>query len=412
MEGEGKGEDEAAVMARDHSLTSENTIPSSPTSDKVFSSDDPPRASSPPSSPPGFPWEHQSISKYEVKTPQKPTKSVFSLLGKRKAFEPVGNNARPAKKPISASSKPLTQMQISLGQEVQKKCKTCGMEYVASSSEDQRLHQKYHKQNTEGYDVGKDFVQKARNGTVSEGVKPGDAICAVDCFDKPARRKRGQVVMEVVQRELGAVEIPDKDVWEVGSDGLNELSELPRYRAYLYLRGTKCIGFLLVEKINEAHRVVEPSSQAEQSTLTGSEGHKDMTGALAALKARQRAAVERDKQPIELSKETISVRLGISRIWTSPTHRHQNIATALLDTAHDQCNRCTGGSNSAQPDLRAVHDMRDVSGKTQAQISASIPLPEMIESKDVVAFSQPTEAGTRLARSWFGKTYGWAVYVD
>jgi hypothetical protein len=33
-------------------------------------------------------------------------------------------------------------------------------------------------------------------------------------------------------------------------------------------------------------------------------------------------------------------------------------------------------------------------------------------TKDQVAFSQPTDAGARLARKWTGKKYGWLVYID
>jgi len=32
--------------------------------------------------------------------------------------------------------------------------------------------------------------------------------------------------------------------------------------------------------------------------------------------------------------------------------------------------------------------------------------------KGMVAFSQPTESGARLAREWFGMQSGWSVYVD
>jgi len=37
---------------------------------------------------------------------------------------------------------------------------------------------------------------------------------------------------------------------------------------------------------------------------------------------------------------------------------------------------------------------------------------ECSRCKEAVAFSQPTEAGARLARRWFGKLYGWGVYVE
>jgi N-acetyltransferase len=31
---------------------------------------------------------------------------------------------------------------------------------------------------------------------------------------------------------------------------------------------------------------------------------------------------------------------------------------------------------------------------------------------EMIAFSQPTESGARLARKWFGKESGWHVYAE
>ena len=240
------------------------------------------------------------------------------------------------------------------------------MEYTASSTEDRKLHEKYHKQSTEGYDVGKDFVQKARDdSTVFEGVSgSGDRVCVIDCLDKPARKRRAQEVLEIAQRELGAVEIPEQDIWQ---ERVKEGME-PRYKAYLYIRGTKCVGLLLVEKISEAHHVVE---SLKTTTKRSSSADTDGKGtALSALKARKQALAQAAAQPLQLSTAVVrGMQLGISRIWMSPTHRRQNFASRLLDTA----------------------------------------IADYGCEKEVVAFSQPTEAGARLARRWFGKTYGWCV---
>ena len=80
------------------------------------------------------------------------------------------------------------------------------MEYVASSAEDRKLHDVYHGQHTEGYDMGKDFVRKGRDAKATFDVldgQDGDVICAVDCTDTPARRKRAQAVLERAQKDLG-----------------------------------------------------------------------------------------------------------------------------------------------------------------------------------------------------------------
>lgn len=392
-------------------LSSEFTVPSSPTyaSDALFS-DEPTRVLSPPSSPPGYPWEQQLETGSPTRQLPEPARTAFSLLGKRKALAPIGDNARPVKKHASATAKSdakaLTQMQISLGQEVRKRCKTCGMEYVASSAEDRRLHDKYHKQNAEGYDVGKDFVQRAREGTVCEGAREGDSVCAIDCRDKPARRKKAQTVLEIVQCELGAVPISEKQIWH------RENGEEPEFRVYMYLRGTKCIGFLLTEKIVKAHRVRQSARTIPARAPSAREGGGTALSALRARKlALEDAALQAAKQPIQVSVQSYPARIGISRIWTSPNHRQQNIACTLLDTA-----LLHGAQRDEEASTESSHGT--TAEGSSAAVAATTVLKKCSSSwqglggKDSVAFSQPTEAGTRLARRWFGKLYGWSVYLD
>lgn len=68
--------------------------------------------------------------------------------------------------------------------------------------------------------------------------------------------------------------------------------------------------------------------------------------------------------------------LGISRIWTSKGHRNMGIASELLDCA-------------------------------RRSFFFGIEVP-----KELVAFSQPTDSGGRLARRWHGTTSGWLVYGE
>lgn len=297
-------------------------------------------------------------------------------------------------------------MQISLGQEVQKRCSICGMEYVASSAEDRKLHDKYHKQNIEGYDVGKDFVQKARPGTIFKSAVEGDFMCAVDGQDKPARQRRAQDVLEIVQRELGAVEIPSDDIWETSR--LQGVSRVGRYTAYLYVRGTKCISFLLVQKIRRAKLVVKPILDEDKNAGHIRAEHEEKEnrvamGSLAALKARREAAAKREekllKQPTKLSNTATDAVLGVSRIWTSMHYRQHSIATMMLDIALRHHNEMVEGTEATQGDLR--QDKSEWSWTRRK-----------INGKEDVAFSQPTEAGVRLARRWYGMTWGWPVYVD
>ncbi|KAK1069233.1 hypothetical protein LTR74_005040 [Friedmanniomyces endolithicus] len=391
------------------SLSSDGSAPpSTPQRDNALFSDEP---SSPPSSPPGFPWDQQTAPDKANPAPL-PAISAFSVLGKRKALADVVDNVRPAKKAANASTKleseRLAQMQINLGQEVQRKCKACGMEYVTSSAEDRELHDKYHKQTVEGYDVGRDFVQRARERTVFDGVNGKDRVCAIDCFDKPARKRRALAVLEIVQRELGAVAIPEKELWDAKSSGTVGLSE-PKFTIYMYIRGTKCVGFLLTESITSARRVLRTAQRARRTESSTPRG-----GALSSLRARKQAAEdtarEAANQPIELSDTSHPAKMGISRIWTSPHHRHQNIASTLLDTAvlhHNQ--RAARHEKAGAAEMPRPEHTRSV--VTAVSDETLEPLQRLMGKEDV-AFSAPTGAGARLARPWFGMLYGWGVYVD
>ena len=281
------------------------------------------------------------------------------------------------------------------------------MSYTASSSEDRKLHDKYHRQNTEGFDVGKEFVAKSLPQKVFEGAREGDAICEVDCFDNHHRKKKAQTVLEVVQRELGAVEIEEKRLWD-----RNTINKEPIFRAYMYIRGTKCVGFLLVEQIKEARRVAEPVSVKKTAAKTEVQGKT----AAEALKARKRAVEEAEKlaasEPLQLSKQAHQASLGVSRIWTSPKFRHQNIASSLLDTALKHCGQEKRHAGNVERDSGNERKRQSPSAERTEVVDQDVESIEGRRGKEDVAFSQPTESGARLARRWFGRLYGWSVYVD
>ncbi len=288
------------------------------------------------------------------------------------------------------------------------------MSYVPSSDEDRKLHTKYHKQNTEGYDMGKDFVSKARPYSVYPGADHTGWACAIDCHDKWGRKGKAQGVMAVVQREMGAVEIPEDEIWDLKKAD-PRLCFDPIWRTYLYVKGGKCVGFLLVQAIEEAFGVEEPVDELPSMAKTAAvKTGETASTALASLKARQQAATERNerlsKRPLQLSKHTHPAKLGIARIWTSPTHRGQNIATTLLDAAIEHWNDQVRLTKEGKERVRRESTLPPESRRIMDELAG--PPRERIESKDEVAFSQLTEAGRRLATRWFGKGWGWGVYMD
>lgn len=314
--------------------------------------------SSPPSSPPP-----------PLPLPTLPVhKSAFSFLKRKQTNQPmtaIDHNVR--KKTRPAAQDGLKQMQIDLGGEIRKTCENCGMEYIPSVSEDFALHKDFHNMNKNGIDVGKIFMKDAATKSVLPGTKrlQGDeAVIIVDRRSSIGSRKKVNKILEVVNSELSATAIEDNHLWGVmastsripstrktSSDGSNEGTT--RFKAFAYLIGDKCVSFCLVEKVSLAHRVIDPSTTEPEDV--GKIKQADTSSVFVS-----------DKQDVVL--------LGISRIWTSRSHRRRGIALTLLECARK-------------------HFFYGVE-----------------VTKDLIAFSQPTDSGGRLAKRWFGTSAGWHAY--
>jgi N-acetyltransferase len=125
-----------------------------------------------------------------------------------------------------------------------------------------------------------------------------------------------------------------------------------RYAVFLYIRGDQCLGVCVAQEISKARRVLASQNGLKVNAANGST----------------------DKSIV--ASEEYPARLGISRIWASKGVRRKGISRTLLDTAI-----------------------------SNFEFAVTIP-------KQLVAFSQPTDSGARLARSWFGKEDGWLVYAE
>ncbi|KAF2870944.1 ESCO1/2 acetyl-transferase-domain-containing protein [Massariosphaeria phaeospora] len=339
-------------------------LTSSPKEEPAVFSDEPPR-STPPSSPP----RRQPSPLPQTRRP------VFSLFKRIPKPEPLPTNAlsershnvqSPPKPP--PKRKRLVQMQLDLVGELRKACKVCGMEYIPSNAEDAALHRKFHAMNVGGVDLTKAFVERLRRNQVWAGGG-GTFIAAIGKRDTLALRNKASEVLKVVNTELGAVTIPDGELWsqtrgptpEAQGDkaqaGKHTGSTSDRFKAYLYVQGQKCVGACLAERIRVACPVLDQDDASDGV-------------------ARVPPADDAQSSSISIGTVPEPAMLGISRIWTSNLHRKQGIASRLLETARSDF------------------------------------LYGMTIDKSMVAFSQPTDSGGRLARKWFGRRAGWHVYVD
>ena len=344
------------------------TAPSSPPAaeNALFSSDalqDDSELSSAPSSPPRLPSP--------IPITRKP---AFSFLKrKRPAFddnsanEPLSDITPNARKLPRLAKKPLTQTQIDLGGEVRRTCRTCGMEYVPSVKEDAALHSKYCAMNVGGVDMGKAFVKddsvkRIRSERAKEEER--EMVVTVDRKSSVVARNRTRKVLDVVNAELSAIDVDDEHLWGAlnpdqkiietrkgSSEGGDRRGD--RFKVFLYLVHDKCVGFCLAEKISSAFGVVSGCAAGEDGTKL--------------IKTSKSSS-------ISVSTSADIALLGIARIWTSKSYRGKGLAMDLLECARNN-------------------------------FFYGVEAP-----KDLVAFSQPTESGGRLAERWFGAETGWHVY--
>lgn len=266
------------------------------------------------------------------------------------------------------------------------------MEYVPSSLEDSELHRKYHSQNADGIFVGKDFLKKAEGwrGIEWTGKDGHDRVASIS-RDRKCQSGRQYItpILNMVQSELGAVDITYNLLWSLCNaslhpdhchdDQTSEVSDRAassgRYKVYLYIHDTRCIGLCLAERVAKAYKVV-----GERETVSDSADIKDEDETT--LRKKQRIGQEQgpgeteQDSPLTISETLYDNVMGISRIWVSSGYRKKGIASILLDCA----------------------------AKTFRE-EGSTP-------KNLVAFSQPTQSGAQLARQWFGKAKGWHVYAD
>lgn len=228
--------------------------------------------------------------------------SVRSSADPPKQQQQQQSQNKPAKQPA------LRQMQIDLGNEVRKACGTCGMEYIPSNTEDAALHKKFHEMNSTGVDLGKAFMRANASRWVYEATRFEEGyVVIVDRKASPSAKNQAKKVLEVVNKELSSPDIEDEVLWSQ-TEPPKHLShseseeKVDRYRVFLHMKDSRCVGLCLTERIWESQPVIPGDSNG--ATTDSSVSVRD---------------------------ELHPAIVGVSRIWTSGASRRKGIALDLLD---------------------------------------------------------------------------------
>jgi N-acetyltransferase len=244
------------------------------------------------------------------------------------------------------------------------------MTFTPSNPADVALHKKYHTQNVlKGIELSRRFIEAVQAEDRVWSGPSGDYIISLNRSASSLKKKVVETVMNVVEEELGGTGIKPERVWsetvlrlERKEGEVKRSVRADRYKAFLYMRSSKCIAFLLAERISTAFKVLPRNPSSQHPSISNSTTQSLMDTA--------------DSSAITTSSTPAPAILGISRIWTSSSTRRSGIAKTLLD--------CTTGN--------FLYGFK-------------------VQKRDV-AFSQPTDSGGRLARGWFGREDGWLVYSD
>lgn len=275
--------------------------------------------------------------------------------------------------PRLAPARSLTQSVLDFGQSnTPITCTQCQMSYSQSSTEDATLHNMYHNRHNQGIELGKAFMKSAMRWCYEVAHIPGSVVVVDRKISLPARRTV-QKVLEVVNRELGSIEIPEVELWgQKTLDGeAEDAKKVDNYKVFLHVIEGRCVAVCLVERISKAYKVIDGAGLAQQDPARKEE--KPMLTPTSSSSAFPPTTSCAD---LALDDKPTEVIAGVSRLWTSKSFRKKGIANNLLDCVTTQF----------------IYGM-DV-------------------DKEQVAFSQPTDSGAALAKSWFDAETGWGVYRE
>jgi N-acetyltransferase len=300
------------------------------------------------------------------------------------------NTTRPAAQPtfpglVKPPTPVLTQSRLDFGQNLAPvTCPQpdCAMTYTQSSESDRTLHDMYHNRHSQGIDLGKPFLKSAMKWCYEVPSIPGSVVVVDRKISLPSR-KTVHKVLEVVNRELGSVDISEDELWSQRPvPGDTDEKKCDRYKVFLHVINGKCVAIALAERISKLYRV-----QRKRDGLDADTTRMDLdTKPLNTTPGQKNTQQYPTPSPIEdhaltLSREQFPAVVGVSRIWTSRAFRRKGIANNLLDCVVNQF----------------IYGMEI--------------------KREQVAFSQPTEMGRGLAAGWFEDEEhrgegGWGVYIE
>lgn len=312
---------------------------------------------------------------------------------------PQQQQQQPKQKPPPKKKHKFQQLYLDLGQRnfgKQTVCSICGMLFVHGLAEDAKEHERICKEFREGVAfqldttkacrVVREFGKHGCNSSSSSSSKGNsfrqqhkyqgpqlsvggstillpppktnaltaqdtEAGCIVEIrpTDTYALRQKVVAAMAIVDKELGFVQAESSSTRSTNKSGR------PASTVFLYIRQKRIVGMVSAEITRQAYRLLLVNNN------NSNEKDKDKD-----YPEQQKPTPQHHHQPQQYERSTQPQRamIGIHKLWVHSKIRHQSLATRMVDTARS---RMVFGS------LVPAH---------------------------LVAFSSPTEAGTRFAQAY------------
>ncbi|XP_056848342.1 protein CHROMOSOME TRANSMISSION FIDELITY 7-like [Raphanus sativus] len=301
-------------------------------------------------------WENNRnviVNTYQRRSP----KAVRSEVLK----EPIGERPRKGPKTLNKKKRSCyTQFHLELGQSdfLFRHCVECGATYAPGDELDEKSHQSFHKDYTNGIPF-KGWQNERAFTSPSLGK---NRIVVVLENDSPAHRNKVQEVVKMMEVELG-------EDWI-----------LHRYcKVYLLVSSQRISGCLVAEPIKEAFKIISRLDDGRQlkkeSSSPSTTIHFGNIVLQRQVSKRCRESDDRlDNGATACEEEAKPAFCGVRAIWVSPSNRRKGLATQLLDTARESFS----------------------SG--------------CILEKSQLAFSQPSSLGRAFGCNYFG-TSSFLVYI-
>eukprot|EP00970_Alexandrium_tamarense_P019126 scaffold13625_cov159-Alexandrium_tamarense.AAC.2 len=261
--------------------------------------------------------------------PKTATTNFFSF---HKSKSNTSTSSRTTTRPLKRQKthkKQQQQLYLDFGQSTfgkQSICSLCGMLRVHGLQEDDDQHDKVCRDYKEGVVFGGGWKNErcvgrfggcsSSSGGGGSGKSGGEEgrIVEVRPEDGVVMKQKVLEVKEIVDKEMGFAVASKRSGGEDGEDQLEGIT------SYLYIAKKRVVGLLLVKHVKRAYELLSNDDDTK-----GSHSNNDIS--------KQTQQQHQHQHSLSRSLKPHKALLGIHQIWVHSSHRHQKIASNLVESA-------------------------------------------------------------------------------